>query len=129
MNCDIENLLFANWERWVAGGLNAASIEQHMDDSDRAEIIKWFHRAFDEFGLPRLPSSLKVIIDVASWCLFRRDSLLLYPPEIRNKSIVAAAKHGFDIPPDVLRFLIQTCDNLLSSETGNRECNGADCLF
>ena len=129
MNCDIENLLWANWEKRGTGGLDAASIEQSMGDADRAEMIRRFHQAYDEHGLPRPSTGLKDIVDLASWCLYRRDSLLFCPPEIRSKSIAAAAKHDFNIAPEVLRFLIRTCGNLLSTDAGKRECHGAGCLL
>jgi len=129
MRLDKEDLLFRNWQLWRDGGLDAETIAANIDRGRQAQMLRWYHAAYDEADLPRPAAELKQVVDIASWCLYRRDTLLHNPAEMRERFIASAAKSDFEIPAEILSFLIRTCGVLLSVPKGKGVCRGADCVL
>lgn len=113
----LADILWDNWARWSAGGLNSTVIEQELSDGDLTLLLRWLDTGYQSASLTRPLLTAKRAIDIASWCLHGTHSLLLKPRDIREDELQHAAA-TFGLTRDILASLII---NLTPLEEHTRE--------
>jgi hypothetical protein len=108
LDSDLAQVLWANWADWAKGGLDEQVIEARLGKDEQRFLTDWFR---DNSGAAAIPSSIKQIVDTASWCLYGIHTLSEYPPEIRRSTTTRTA-HALDIPMNSLQRLISASSAL-----------------
>lgn len=101
----LTELLWANWEEWSRGGLDAERIEASVTPDDHRRLRDWLVNGLGESRTAEAAGDLKWLTDLATWSLHGTHSLLLKPMDMRLTELRHVAAR-FQISEDVLADLI-----------------------
>lgn len=86
---DLKEILWQNWQRWGSEGFDEISLQELCTKEDADVLLQWFHQGRSSVNGAR---TVKKAVDLASWCLYGTDTLLLLPLEIRIRTLSEAAE-------------------------------------